>query len=1132
MTRTWRETRQEVLGRVKRTTDFREAALADFNRGHALAMHRVLASYGSQYAQLYDRLLREPGCGDPKPPAFHGDGLVTTDMVALTRTRASVTRGRGHRRTLGAIAIVAILALSAVLSFATPAFADVAIDSAGPLTSIGATADLNCSVEHRDDNYGEFYGGTACATLVAVGGTLYGPANIPAGGGAGPRTGFTSVDQSTVGGSGSASDPYVIDTTVDAGPLRIRQRDSYVTGFGSYRTDVRVTNTSSERQTVTVYRAGDCYLGDSDVGYGAVEGSAVACQARDVDGGGGSRVEQWAPLTPGSRYMEAGFADVWGHIGRQEEFLNACRCDESIDNGAGLSWRISVEPAESVTVSHLLSFAPRGVAADTNGDGAVRVAVLGDSYISGVGGVDPGEPYDTETDTPRNRCQRTPYSWGPMVAARLGAANSDVLFAACRGATSLDITSRDQQPNSPSGIHGGQAQVTTLRGWTNSMPGDIALLSIGGNDVGFEDIAADCVMGPCLWFAEDRLQSRAFDARYRLVETYRSVLGALRERNEAAELWVANYPSPVSGEVCGSVGYAPGAGRVNGYGIDRAEQVFLRDRFLRTLNESIAWAADAAGAQVLDLSRMAEGHELCSSEPYVNGLSPGPSEGFPFVSARTFHPNKAGYAHIGQEIWSRYALDFGQATRTPLGGSGPIPLLAGSVRLGPDPVALQDAAPPQVLFRPGDTVHLRVVDTPPGNYRLVVRSLPTVVGNITVPESGVQTVSFTVPNSLAPYSHGLTIEDTDGVPLLNTTLHVAAPPGCELLDGEPDQDGDALPDRCDQQTDDGPNADADQDDTQNVEDNCPTTANREQRDTDADGLGDACDPSQGGDPTAGYRTADASSGGPDDDELPPGGGDGGAPSNEDNGDGGAPSNGDGGGPPSSGGGDARLAPAPSGAPAPGPTAIPLGAPTTRFAAKLQVDRATVRRSDQELDVLAPITARASGALGVRFHAAGRIDDLDPAEIDVANGRVRFTRDIRESQADLGTGIVTLTYNGDTDTQPQVVRLRAASQPAELEAGRPIIANGRIKAQGTITDRARGVVHVQVLYDPPGKPTRTLQYKAPIQDGAYELDEALPQDILQGIGQRVGVVHSYTMFTGYFPRRVRGEMDSFQVLGPG
>jgi hypothetical protein len=201
-----------------------------------------------------------------------------------------------------------------------------------------------------------------------------------------------------------------------------------------------------------------------------------------------------------------------------------------------------------------------------------------------------------------------------------------------------------------------------------------------------------------------------------------------------------------------------------------------------------------------------------------------------------------------------------------------------------------------------------------------------------------------------------------------------------------------------------------------------------------------------------------------------------------------------------------------------------------FASKLEVDRARVLRSDRELDVLAPITAHASGELNVEFRAAGRTETF-AAAIDSANRRALFKKDIPKAQADLGTGILTLSYSGDPDTQPQEVRLRAASQQANLDAERPRIEDGRLKASGEISSRARGVVRLQLLYEPPGQATEILEFTARIEDGEYELDKELTATQQQQIANRRGVVHSYTLFTGYFERRIRGEMQSYQVLGP-
>lgn len=215
-----------------------------------------------------------------------------------------------------------------------------------------------------------------------------------------------------------------------------------------------------------------------------------------------------------------------------------------------------------------------------------------------------------------------------------------------------------------------------------------------------------------------------------------------------------------------------------------------------------------------------------------------------------------------------------------------------------------------------------------------------------------------------------------------------------------------------------------------------------------------------------------------------------------------------------------------GSPDPGPE---LRVAPPRYAAKLEIARAGVNRSARRLSVLAPITARASGVAEGLFSAAGRSTRFSAA-IESAKRRVRINQSIPTAQARLGTGILTLTYRGDADTQPQTVRMRAAALPAALRPQRPQIKDGQMTATGTISRSARGVVRLQLLYEPTGQPTRTLEYTARIVGGRYRFVERLPADVLAGIANRGGVVHSYTLFTGYLPARLRGEMQSYQVLG--
>jgi hypothetical protein len=194
-----------------------------------------------------------------------------------------------------------------------------------------------------------------------------------------------------------------------------------------------------------------------------------------------------------------------------------------------------------------------------------------------------------------------------------------------------------------------------------------------------------------------------------------------------------------------------------------------------------------------------------------------------------------------------------------------------------------------------------------------------------------------------------------------------------------------------------------------------------------------------------------------------------------------------------------------------------------FPAKIEIERARVLRADRRLDVLAPITGRASGEVEVEFFAAQERFEFSE-DIDAENRRVRFNRQIPADQARLGTGIMTMTYGGDVDTRPQEVRLRAASQRANLDMDRPVIEDGRLKADGTISGRARGIVRLQLQYVVDGV-TETVELRGGIDDGRWEIDEALSQEVRDGIAQRTGTVHSYTLFTGYFERRIRGEMQS-------
>ena len=121
---------------------------------------------------------------------------------------------------------------------------------------------------------------------------------------------------------------------------------------------------------ITVYRAGDCYLQDSDIGFGftGANGAVGARPPPTTPRRDASR--NGFPITArGANFLQARYWEVWSAIATQTPFGNACtRCTENADNGAGVSWSVTLQPrpVDHVLPLHHLLFSdwPRGSAAN------------------------------------------------------------------------------------------------------------------------------------------------------------------------------------------------------------------------------------------------------------------------------------------------------------------------------------------------------------------------------------------------------------------------------------------------------------------------------------------------------------------------------------------------------------------------------------------------------------------------------------------------------------------------------------------------------------------------------------------------------------------------------------------------
>lgn len=229
---------------------------------------------------------------------------------------------------------------------------------------------------------------------------------------------------------------------------------------------------------------------------------------------------------------------------------------------------------------------------------ASNYVALGDSYSSGVG---TRTYYNDGTS-----CDRSPYAYGPLIAAKYGYAFT---FEACSGAKTSDVLSSQLGPLSSS---------------TN-----LVTMTIGGNDAGFSTVIEDCAAWyfPC--------QSAINNANSYIQNTLPGVLnttyGDIRSHAPNAHVVILGYPHlfTSTGTTC------------NFDALTSQHEIEL-NQTADLLDGVISGQAKAHGFTYVDPRSAFNSHEICSSSEWLNGLSNPISE--------SFHPNISGQANFASEI--------------------------------------------------------------------------------------------------------------------------------------------------------------------------------------------------------------------------------------------------------------------------------------------------------------------------------------------------------------------------------------------------------------------------------------------------------------------------------------------------
>lgn len=290
-------------------------------------------------------------------------------------------RGPIHHRMRNLHVMLALLlAWAAALGGPAAAYADQAFTSDGPVEGMWVGSDLACQVSYQAGNTFEFYPPSVapgdCGVALLLDGTMYAPDfsahEVTATDNLGYHETFTPVSEST-SGDGSASNPYTITTTADAGGIvDVTQTVSYVTGRASLKVSIALRNQTGQPHQARLYFAGDCYASGSDIGYGfrRPEIRSIGC-SQNPDNTPQARTIQLLPATAGSHGVEDRYGSVWERIGSQEELADTCLCSTSVDNGVALAWNLTLGSVRTNTYALDVAFTestPPAAQTDSDGD--------------------------------------------------------------------------------------------------------------------------------------------------------------------------------------------------------------------------------------------------------------------------------------------------------------------------------------------------------------------------------------------------------------------------------------------------------------------------------------------------------------------------------------------------------------------------------------------------------------------------------------------------------------------------------------------------------------------------------------------------------------------------------------------
>ncbi|WP_130799235.1 ricin-type beta-trefoil lectin domain protein [Streptomyces otsuchiensis] len=307
----------------------------------------------------------------------------------------------------------------------------------------------------------------------------------------------------------------------------------------------------------------------------------------------------------------------------------------------------------------------------------VSLASLGDSQISGEGAGN----YEPPTDGPSNWCHRS----HDAAIHRTGIPADITYNFACSGASTQNVRIGGTQQFADELV-----QSDSLAIAARNTRVDTVLLVVGANDdLQFGPVITDCItgwflfwQGPCHPTYAGGWQERVDNLRPKVESTVADLHTVMTDAGYAREdyhLVVLGYPGPIGPDHRDNPRF-PGKipGGCTFYDSDGA---WARDVAVPAFQESMRTAARNSDATYLDGSRLFHGHEVCSDNTWVRGLTVDITNPFPPDAnsvRQSFHPNARGHGAFADCLTALHASGLTEASCADPASTGQAQLFPGA----------------------------------------------------------------------------------------------------------------------------------------------------------------------------------------------------------------------------------------------------------------------------------------------------------------------------------------------------------------------------------------------------------------------------------------------------------------------